>query len=153
MKVMIKKVGISTFNPDTDEIFDFWILGRLQTMREIRIFDNLPYDLRDMENQEIDCLLFMTLSGIPVDHKTEDQLKTPILKGYYLGKYKLSDKWRIPKYIKLKYDHIKEFHAIQVENDIFLISPSDIEYYSVKKGEEFTFQAIEFELLTWNPIK
>ncbi|MHA1986969.1 MAG: hypothetical protein ACW98D_10050 [Promethearchaeota archaeon] len=146
-------MGISTFNPDTDEIFDFWILGQLHNRREIRIFDNLPYDLRDMENQEIDCLLFMTLSGILVDHTTEDQLKTPILKGYYLGKYKISDKWRIPEYINLKYDRIKEFHAIKVENDIFLISPSDIEYYSVKKGEEFTFQAIEFELLAWNPIK
>jgi hypothetical protein len=93
MKVLIKKVGISTFNPDTDDIFDFWILGQLQNRREIKIFDNLPFDLRDKEEQEIECLLFMTLSGIPVDSITEDKLETPILKGSYLGKYKISDKW------------------------------------------------------------
>ncbi len=153
LKVLIKKVGKSTFDPETDEISNFWILGQLQNRREIKIYDNLPFDLRDIEEQEIECLLFMTLSGIPVDSTTEDKLETPILKGSYLGKYEISDKWRIPEYINWKYDHIKDFHAIQVENDVFIVSPSDIEYYSLKKGEEFTFQAIEFELLAWNPIK
>jgi len=153
MRLLIKKVGKSTYDPETDKISNFWLIGELKNGKEIQMLDNLPYDLRDFVNQELDCLLFMSLSGIQIDNNTKDEPETPILKGTYIGKYEISNKWKIPQYFQLKYDHIEYFHAIKTEYGIFITSPGDIDYYTINEGEEFTFQAIEFEIWTWQPIK
>jgi len=152
MKLLIKKVGKNTFDPETDEISNFWVTGILQSGKEFRILDSLPYDLRKYENKEIECLLFMVLNPLPIEETLEEELTTLIFDGIYLGEYDLPDKWNIPKYIKWKYKDISNSHAIKIDNDIFIISPRNLKYYNVKKGENFTFEVIQFELWAWEPI-
>jgi len=152
MRLFIKKVRMNTYNPDTNESFDFWINGVLQSKKEIEILDNLPYDLRNKENKEIECLLFMVINPLPIEDTAEEELTTLIFDGLYLGEYNLPEKWVIPNLFKIKYDDTDIFHAVQVDNDIFIIAPRNLEYYSVKKGEKFTFEAILFELWAWEQI-
>ena len=153
MKILLKKVGISTYNPETKEISNFWMICNLQNGKEIEIFDNVPYDLRNFEKKEIDGLIFMSLSSNPIDDSMMSDSNTIIFKGVYIGKYIIPVKWKIPEYIKLKYNHIIEFHAIETENGIFIINPSRLKYYSIKEGNEFMFRANSFELWAWQPIK
>ena len=93
------------------------------------------------------------LSRIPIDDSTKDEPENPILQGKYLGRYEIPQKWEIPRSIKLEYEHIQEYHSIQIEGGEFIINPSVIKYYSIKEGEEFAFKSIGLELWAWQPTK
>ena len=151
MKLYIKKVGIGTYNPDSETIVDFWISTHLQNGKEVIIEDSLPFDLREFENKEIDGLIYLMISRVPITESTKDEPRNPILTGKYIGKYQIPKKWKIPEYFKLAYDHIPEYHGIQIDDDIFPINPNSLKYHSIQEGDVFTFKSIGLELWAWEP--
>ncbi|MBN1801260.1 MAG: hypothetical protein JW891_07120 [Candidatus Lokiarchaeota archaeon] len=124
----------------------------MKSGKEVIILDEFPFDLREFENQEIECLIYLMISRVPITESTKDEPKNPILTGKYIGKYKIQKKWNIPEYFKLIYDHIPEYHGIQINDDIFPINPNSLKYHSIQEGDVFTFKSIGLELWAWEPI-
>lgn len=153
MKVIIKEIKKSGYDPQEDKIYSFLILGELENGRVVSIRDERPYDLRNYLGKTLDCLIWISfMSKINSIKENDDiNIKSPIMRGKYLGEYNISNKWEKCE----DFNRFSGYHAIDYEGMIFLISPRDFERQSVqiKHGEEIIFQAAGLELVAWLPIE
>ncbi len=149
---MVKDVKTSGYDPEEEKIYSFTIDAVLENGRLVLIRDEKPYDFREYIGKEVDLLIRISymnkINAITKD--INDTTKNPIIKGKYLGKYNIPEKWKKNE----DFSDISGYHAINYDGMIFLISPRDFIRHSVtiKIGEEFTFQTAGMEIEAWLPL-
>ncbi len=153
MKVKIIEIERSGYDPYEDKIFSFSILAKLENERLVWIRDEKPFDLRAYIGKIVDLLIWISyMNKINSINKYNDKenIKNPIIKAKYLGKYNIPEKWNQCNGFKLK----KEKFAIEYDGMIFLITQSDFERQGIEinKGDEIIFQAAGLDLIAWLPI-
>jgi hypothetical protein len=153
IKFIIEKVGDSTISERTGKVFNFWIIGRLDSGKTIKIQDRLPFNLRKYEDKKVDCLLIATFIHHinMISEKDEIDIAHPVIKGEYIGEYEIPSKWLNCSGYKI----ISGYHAVKSIDGIFLIDPSDFERQEVifNSGNEIIFKAGSIELDAWLPIE
>jgi hypothetical protein len=153
MRVFINKVGKSTYDRTSEKIIDFWIEGILESGKIIHFFDVDPFDLRDFEKEEINCLIFAGVNKLPFQKKTKEDFAHPIFSGKYLGEYEIPNNWKLGSLHLDFMDLFSKYHAIQITEGIILTSPKNAKYLLLNKGDSFKFKVTKLELLAWEPIK
>lgn len=152
MRVLIKKVVPRMKTQEGEQISSFNILGQFISGIEVKILDDIPFDLRQLENQEIECLLIANLFKIPKTAELKPNF--PQMEGIYLGDYNIPNRWEIGSLYQLDQDwHDYTYHAIKTEDGLFTVKSNNLNHYDVKVGEKFKFKAIDFDLMAWEPIK
>jgi hypothetical protein len=149
MKALIKEV-----NPGTvyqDKISDYWIKVQLTNGQNIEIFDATPYDLRNKINQSIECLVIATFIDIVNE---PNQIKKPLLNGKFLGKYDISSKWEnIFEGGNKVYKLASEWYAVDSEGSIFLVTLSNEDIKSLRKGDDINMVVGRYDLVAWYSIE
>lgn len=144
MEIIIKSVGIGAKHEGF--IPYFHILAKLRSGKEITLFDD-KYDLRNYINQKIECLVSVNsvdLVDLEQNPEVNDSYPT-ILKGFYIDKYKIPEKWK-----KYKNDISC---AIQNEDGIILLDEYSLREYNLKDKDIIAIDVSRFDLLEWIPIK
>lgn len=153
MKVTIKDVKVSGYDPYEDEVFRFTILGQLENSRMVKIRDIKPFDLRNFIGKVVDCLINVSVMGYinAIQESDEKNSKSPVLRGKYLGEYKIPEKWEQCKGYKI----VQGKHAIEYDGMIFLITQRDFQRQNIEVeiGDEIIFQAGGLELKAWLPLE
>ena len=150
---MIKKVRIGA--QYEGKVYDFWIDAELLSGTQIKIFDNEPFDLRNYENQKVECLILAFLVEF-ITGKTDnndsaknvsasvDKPFTKRIKGNFNGNYVIPEKWK-------SYSN-KISPAIQNSDGVFLLEDSEVKGKNLKENETITLYVDRFDLLEWYPI-
>lgn len=148
MKIKFEKVDCgATYQGKT---YDFWINGKTESGLKVVLYVD-GFDLREYEGKVVDCLIlaFMAQDINSIDENETHDLHHPIIKGKYLGSYKIPDEW-----LKCEKDLLLEaYYGIQTQEGIYLIELIDIEGLSIKKGEDIIFTVGRLDLLAWLPIE
>jgi hypothetical protein len=152
MKVKIKDVIKSGYNPYADKVFSYDVIVKLGNGRELLVRDDVPWDFREYIGKQLEFLISAAyISKINLITESEEKSKqSPVIRGKYLGVYNMPDRWLDCKGFK----GIKGTHAVDYEGNIFLITPRDIQRQGieVQVGEEIVFMAAGLELEAWLPI-
>jgi hypothetical protein len=137
MKVFIKKVENGA--EYEDKVYDFWVSVQLSSGKEIKVFDFVPFDLRNNILQHSECLLvagFLESSG-------NSQKDSTIIKGFLIDYNIKSKDWR-----NVREDIINEsWFGLQTEDGIYLINPEEIRSEKVKLGEILEYIVGRFDLV------
>jgi hypothetical protein len=141
MKVLIKKVG----KGPADMPYDYWILGQLESGKEIEIRDYDDFNLRDNTNQWIDCLLIAN-NLVILNSFTSSPF---IFEGKFLGRYPLPPKWENHRKNLINED----FYAIKIPDGIFIGLYKTFEKMSkgmsIEKGKNIIVKILSFGLVAW----
>ncbi|MFX1340713.1 MAG: hypothetical protein ACFFDK_19035 [Promethearchaeota archaeon] len=148
MKVLLKNVDIGS--EYDDKVYDYWIVGQLNSGKQIEIFDAAPFDLRKYESKTIECLIVATFVEVVYNSDNVDEI---IINGTFLGKYSLDDKWEnISEGGNKIYELVSEWYAIKTDDGIFLLTLSKKELNSMKEGDIIFLKVGRYDLLAWYPI-
>ena len=147
MRVLITQVEPKVIKKDPSFITSFRVYGLLKSGKEIRMFANRMFDLRNYVNQELNLLINCKLTSISEDIRDDPYL--PFFEGEYSGEFDIPDKWKIDLAFEPK-NGDDPYHSIQIEDGILIISSYNLNrYYSIKQGETFKFKAGGFDLMAW----
>ncbi|MHA1147088.1 MAG: hypothetical protein ACTSR8_02475 [Promethearchaeota archaeon] len=153
MKVKIKDVIKSGYNPYEDKVFSYDVIVKLENGRELLVRDDVPWDFREYIRKQLDFLISAAyISKINLITESEEKNnKSPVIRGKYIGEYTIPEKW-------LQCEGFKGYprkHAVDYEGNIFLITQRDFrrQGIEVQVGEEIVFMAAGLELKAWLPIE
>jgi len=134
MNIFINKIEIGA--EYESRIYDFWIYGK-QGNQEIKIFDSVPFDLRNCINEYADCLICASFLLNPSGNGNY------LLSGIILGDYHTFDYWD-----KLRED-TKKVKWIEVKTEYGNILISENEMNNIKlESEDKVFCTVgRFDLL------
>jgi hypothetical protein len=151
MKILIRKVTPGTIYDG--KVSDFWIKGQLIDGQTIEIFDATPYDLREMEDQTLDCLLISCFTEI-VNKSNQNENKEVILEGTYLGPHDISNKWKnVFEGGNRIYKLASKFYGINSENGILLATLDKNQIESLNEGDNLRMRVGRYDLVAWLPIE
>ncbi|MBA4492903.1 hypothetical protein ACFO25_08560 [Paenactinomyces guangxiensis] len=136
LKIYIE--SIETGAEYNDIIYDFWINAKLREYT-IKIFDSVPFDLRNKKNEYINALV---LAGFLEKNDTDQQ--DDILTGTMIN----IEEQELSRWKQTRFD-IKErkWLGIKNKNGYFLIDPNEAKELNIDIGENVTLKAGRFDLV------
>jgi len=124
------------------KIYDYWILGKLNSKKQIKIFDLFGYDLRNQINRKVECAI---QPCILYNETTKINLNKPYIKGIFVHKVFIPSNWiRCEKTVGES-----NWYGVQNEDGIFFIHVNDLQVLNLKKGDFIEFNVGRFDLLAW----
>jgi len=139
MKVVIKEIFKGTYDPSTNQVYNYTIIAQVESEKEIKIFDLYGYDLQNYIGKEINCLLYPWIGK---------KLPGFVIEGEFIGRINLNQNW-----MKNNKDlDLDAYFGIKTIDGTFLVNTQDVKEFNLKKGEAVKFYADRVDLLSWHPI-
>ncbi|MCL2859321.1 MAG: hypothetical protein FWF46_01860 [Oscillospiraceae bacterium] len=135
LKILKVKNGAQYEN----RIYDFWIEAETLNKEKIKIFDHVPFDIRDKENQVIDVMLVVGFISLEDKKEGLQQIKGKLVDDVELNNDKWSDKIKDLQEIK--------WLGLENENDIFLVSEKEVVENGMKVGETVKLEVSRIDLV------
>ena len=149
MEVLITDVDIGTRYKE--KIYDYWIIGRIKSGLDIKIFDAKPFNISDQIHNTILCLIVATFVKII---KSEEKSKGTNFYGVLHKSYNIPKVWYNSNIWDTKLYNLKSnWTVIKHIDGIFLTTLNDEEINNIKDGDSIQFQVGRFDLLAWCPIE
>lgn len=136
MKILIK--DIQNGAEYEDKVFDFWLRVQLHNGREIKVFDFVPFDMRNYVMQHSECLI---LAGFLESPNSSKEYTT--IKGTLINYDVILEEWSNIR------DDIKHqnWFGVQTDDGVFLINPCELSKAKVKLGEMIEYSVGRFDLV------
>lgn len=119
-------------------VYDFWVTGKLESGQLIKIFDLVPFDLRNDIGKTVNILLLAGFIKIGVKSGEGREIVGKFLKEYEIPK----------KVIRLREDiNQRKWHGFQTNDGILLLNPAEFEKFNLKHGDEARINVGRFDLI------
>jgi hypothetical protein len=148
MKIFIEKVEIRNEYSD-GTIVELGIIGKTESGKEIEIFDDELFDLREYEGQWIECLIY----GARGSEEEKYAVKGVFLRHYQIPQKMIEETRLPPNYKRLGFPRDKflsprERPAIKTEDGVILIYPER----KLRDHTNTTYYISIYKLKAWYPV-
>jgi len=144
IEIKVKSIRIGAMY--NEKTYNYWIIGQLNSKKQIKIFDLFGYDLKNYINHKVNCSIQATMLD---NINKKININDPFVKGDFLQKISIPSNW-----IKLdKAIRDSNWYGVQNNDGIFYINTSELQDLNLKKGDTIEFNVGRFDLLAWNPIE
>lgn len=136
MKFCVETVEIGASYEET--VYDFWVTGKLESGQLIKIFDMVPFDLRDNIGKTVNGLILAGFIKMGVENEEGVEIAGNFLKEYEIPK----------KVIRLRQDvYKKKWLGFQTNDGFLILNPAEFEEVDLEYGEEVRINVGRFDLV------